>query len=158
MKNKKTNKKIIAGLSITCLSALLMLSGCKIKTPSSSSSSSKEETTSSNQSSPSSSVQLKDFDDSIKFNDLTITYDGNEHQLEISNSSSVQIEYLTEYKFTNAGEYEIKARISKEGYNPKEIALISYSPCKVASLSVCISLAHALNCTCVESTQPKLIA
>lgn len=122
MKNKKTNKKIIAGLSITCLSALLMLSGCKTKTPSSSSSSSKEETTSSNQSSsPSSSVQLKDFDDSIKFNDLTITYDGNEHQLEISNSSSVQIEYLTEYKFTNAGEYEIKARISKEGYNPKEI-------------------------------------
>ena len=96
MKNKKTNNKIIAGLSITCLSALLMLSGCKIKTPSSSSSSSKEETTSSNQSSsPSSSVQLKDFDDSIKFNNLTITYDGNEHQLEISNSSSVlpQIQY-----------------------------------------------------------------
>ena len=123
MNNKKTQKKIIAGLSITCLSALLMLSGCKIKADTSSSVTTSSEESSSTQSSSNSSTSstLKDFDASIDFIDATVTYDGNEHQLQINNSTGLNIEYLSTYKFIDAGEYEIRARISKDGYNPKEI-------------------------------------
>ncbi len=68
-------------------------------------------------------VVRHDFDDIYKLEDKTVTYDGNPHKIEINYElpEGATVEYLYGNTFTNAGEYDVVAVISKAGYNSKTL-------------------------------------
>ena len=66
-------------------------------------------------------VLSKHMDDEIVFEDLTATYDGKPHTLEVKGAPlNADIEYSMENTQTNAGTYKITATISADGYEDYE--------------------------------------
>ncbi len=65
-----------------------------------------------------------EFDDIYKLEDLTCDYDGKPHKIEINYEvpEGATVEYPYGNTFTNAGEYEIVAVISKQGYISKRLS------------------------------------
>lgn len=62
---------------------------------------------------------LKEF--SVVFDSKTVSYDGNEHSLSVSNApEGTTIEY-TNNKQTEVGDYVVEAKLSKDGYKDKTI-------------------------------------
>lgn len=64
-----------------------------------------------------------DFDDIYKLEDLTCDYDGQPHKIEINYElpEGATVEYPYGNTFTNAGQYDIVAVISKQGYNSRRL-------------------------------------
>lgn len=69
-------------------------------------------------------VTKKDFDDFYELVGYTCKYDGLPHKVELNYElpEGATIEYLYGNSFINAGTYEVKAVISKNGYNPKVLS------------------------------------
>ena len=69
-------------------------------------------------------VTRKNFDDSYSLVGYTCVYDGLAHKVELNNElpEGATIEYLYGNSFVNVGRYDIKAVISKDGYNPKTLS------------------------------------
>lgn len=66
---------------------------------------------------------LLDFGENVKLNDKTVTYNGEEQTLTVENlPEGAVVTYEGTHKFTNAGEYTIRATVSKEGYNDKVVS------------------------------------
>lgn len=65
-----------------------------------------------------------EFDDVYKLEDLTCDYDGQPHKIEINYEvpEGATVEYPYGNTFTNAGEYEIVAVISRQGYNSRRLS------------------------------------
>ena len=66
-------------------------------------------------------VVRHEFDDIYKLEDQTVVYDGQPHKIEINYEvpEGTTVDYLYGNTFTNAGEYDVVAVISKAGYNSK---------------------------------------
>lgn len=64
-----------------------------------------------------------EFDDIYKLEDQTVVYDGQPHKIEINYEvpEGTTVDYLYGNTFTNAGEYDVVAVISKAGYNSKTL-------------------------------------
>ncbi|MDD7735267.1 MAG: MBG domain-containing protein, partial [Bacillales bacterium] len=72
---------------------------------------------------PSSEEVLLDFGENVKLSDKTVTYNGEEQTLTVENlPQGAVVTYEGTHKFTNAGEYTIRATVSKEGYNNKVVS------------------------------------
>ena len=69
-------------------------------------------------------VNRKDFEDIYSLLGYTCKYDGQPHKVELNNDlpEGATIEYLYGNSFINVGEYDVKAVISKDGYNPKTLS------------------------------------
>ena len=69
-------------------------------------------------------VNRRDFEDIYELVGYTCKYDGLAHKVELNNElpEGAKIEYLYGNSFINVGEYEVKAVISKDGYNPKTLS------------------------------------
>lgn len=81
---------------------------------------SSEDTSSEN---PSSEEVLLNFGENVKLSDKTVTYNGEEQTLTVENlPQGAVVTYEGTHKFTNAGEYTIRATVSKEGYNDKVVS------------------------------------
>lgn len=66
---------------------------------------------------------LLDFGENVKLSDKTVTYNGEEQTLTVENlPQGAVVTYEGTHKFTNAGEYTIRATVSKEGYNDKVVS------------------------------------
>ncbi|MDY2575247.1 MAG: MBG domain-containing protein, partial [Bacilli bacterium] len=66
---------------------------------------------------------LLDFGENVKLSDKTVTYNGEEQTLTVENlPEGAAVTYEGTYKYTNAGEYTIRATVSKEGYNNKVVS------------------------------------
>ncbi|MBR4496161.1 MAG: hypothetical protein IKP12_03420 [Acholeplasmatales bacterium] len=68
-------------------------------------------------------VVRHEFDDIYKLEDQTVVYDGQPHKIEINYEvpEGTTVDYLYGNTFTNAGEYDVVAVISKAGYNSKTL-------------------------------------
>ena len=64
-----------------------------------------------------------EFDDIYKLEDLTCDYDGQPHKIEINYElpEGATVEYPYGNTFTNAGQYDVVAVISKQGYNSRRL-------------------------------------
>ena len=69
-------------------------------------------------------VNRKDFEDIYSLVGYTCKYDGLPHKLDLNKElpEGATISYPNGNSFTNVGEYEVKAVISKDGYNPKTLS------------------------------------
>ncbi len=66
---------------------------------------------------------LLDFGENVKLSDKTVTYNGEEQTLTVENlPQGAVVTYEGTHKFINAGEYTIRATVSKEGYNNKVVS------------------------------------
>ena len=64
------------------------------------------------------------FDDAV-FESKTVTYDGNEHSIQVEGCpEGTEIVYTLSPKQTDVGVYEITARLTKEGYKEKSLTAI----------------------------------
>ena len=68
-------------------------------------------------------VNRKSFDDIFALEGYSCVYDGLPHRVELNNKlpDGASIDYLYGNSFTEAGEYDIVAVMSKDGYNPKTL-------------------------------------
>jgi hypothetical protein len=69
-------------------------------------------------------VNRRDFEAIYELVGYTCKYDGLVHKVELNNElpEGAKIEYLYGNSFINVGEYEVKAVISKDGYNPMTLS------------------------------------
>lgn len=73
----------------------------------------------------------------IVFEDTVVTYDGKPHTIVVSNlPDGATVTYLDELQYTNAGEYEIKAVVKKDGYNDLSIcATLTINKAKIEGVT-----------------------
>ena len=136
---KQTILKVLASLS--CAATLFTAASCSCSNPNTSSSSNSEpssanssesssqssqsqssQSQSSQEQSSSSSSEIKNFAENVAFKNQEVTYDGTAKSLTIENlPAGATVTYSTEKEFVNAGTYEVKATITCDGYNPKEL-------------------------------------
>ena len=68
-------------------------------------------------------VNRRDFDDVFELEDATYVYDGQAHKMELNKKlpDGASIDYIYGNSFTEAGEYDVVAVMTKDGYNPKTL-------------------------------------
>ncbi len=85
----------------------------------------------------------RDFDPALKFNDSEVEYDGEYHALEVKNVPDfAEVEYTVDGEAfdgaRNAGEYEVTAVVTADGYNTfEETATLTITP-KEANVTVTV--------------------
>lgn len=131
-KMKKSQKIKLATCILGGALAMCSVVGCrKTKTPSSSDStttptsdvSSETQGTTSDvgTSETSTSTELLEFT-GVEFKNVTVTYDGKPHTIVADKlPDGTAVTYIGTDKYTDAGTYEVKVKLTKEGYNDKEL-------------------------------------
>jgi len=100
-------------------------------------------------------VVSHDFDDIYKLEGYTCVYDGQPHKVEINYEvpEGATVDYPYGNTFTNAGEYEVVAVISKDGYEAKTLK----TKLIIEKAKIDLSKVVFLNKICEYNGEPKTI-